>query len=77
MVSSGSYIVATDGIMHWLGNAPRTQPDWASNNPRAAAAEFLETHPDFELAVPVPRFNEGSVVTPVTYWPDAWLRRRN
>ena len=55
MVSRGSYIVATDGIMHWLGNAPRTQPDWASNNPHAAAAEFLETHSDFELAVPVPR----------------------
>jgi cephalosporin hydroxylase len=77
MVSRGSCIVATDGIMHWLGNAPRTQPDWAWNNPREAAAEFLKTHSDFELAVPLPRFNEGSVVKPVTYWPNAWLRRRS
>ena len=77
MVSSGSYIVATDGIMHWLSNAPRTQPDWTWNNPREAAVEFLESHPDFELAVPVPRFNEGNVVEPVTYWPNAWLRRRH
>jgi cephalosporin hydroxylase len=76
MVSRGSYIVATDGIMHWLGKAPRAQPDWGWNNPREAAAEFLKTHSDFELAVPAPRFNEGNVVEPVTYWPDAWLRRR-
>jgi cephalosporin hydroxylase len=76
MVSPGSYIVATDGIMHWLGNAPRTNPDWSWNNPRNAAAEFLAAHPEFELAVPLPPFNEGSVTEPVTYWPQAWLRRR-
>lgn len=76
LVSKGSYIVATDGIMHWLGNAPRTQADWSWNNPRQAAAEFLEKHPEFELASPKPQFNEGSVEEPVTYWPDAWLRRR-
>jgi cephalosporin hydroxylase len=76
LVSKDSYIVATDGIMHWLGNAPRTQADWSWNNPRQAAAEFLEKHPEFELASPKPAFNEGSVQEPVTYWPDAWLRRR-
>ena len=76
LVSKGSYIVATDGIMHWLGNAPRTKPDWAWNNPRDAAAEFLRDHPEFELAVPEPPFNEGTVSEPVTYWPNAWLRRR-
>jgi cephalosporin hydroxylase len=76
LVSPGSYIVATDGIMHWLGEAPRTRPDWSWNNPRAAALEFLSRHPEFELAVPEPPFNEGSVTEPVTYWPQAWLRRR-
>ena len=75
LVSKGSFIVASDGIMHWLGGAPRTQPDWAWNNPREAAAEFLQTHPEFELASVIPPFNEGSVTEPVTYWPDAWLRR--
>jgi cephalosporin hydroxylase len=76
MVSPGSYIIATDGIMHWLGNAPRTKPDWSWNNPREAAGEFLAAHPEFELAIPVPPFNEGAASEPVTYWPQAWLRRR-
>lgn len=76
LVTAGSYIVATDGIMHWLGNAPRTRPDWGWNNPRAAAIEFLASHHEFELATPRPPFNEGAVDQPVTYWPHAWLRRR-
>lgn len=76
LVSPGSYIVATDGIMHWLGNAPRTASDWAWNNPREAAREFLADHAEFELAVPAPPFNEGIDYEPVTYWPQAWLRRR-
>lgn len=76
LVSIGSYIVATDGIMQWLGDAPRTKPDWTWNNPREAAVAFLKAHPEFELAVPRPPFNEGAVVEPVTYWPNAWLRRR-
>ncbi len=75
IVSKGSYIIATDGIMHWLGNAPRTQPDWSWNNPRDAALDFLTEHPEFELSVPQPIFNEGSVTSPVTYWPGAWLKR--
>ncbi|MDT8428122.1 MAG: CmcI family methyltransferase [Pseudomonadales bacterium] len=76
MVSSGCYIVATDGIMHWLGNAQRTQADWTWNNPRDAAADYLQAHPEFEMATPVPPFNEGVVTEPVTYWPGAWLRKR-
>lgn len=76
LVSRNSYIVATDGIMHSLSDAPRSRPDWVWNNPRAAAVEFLKMHPEFELALPVPPFNESSVSEPVTYWPDAWLRRR-
>ena len=77
MVSPGCYIVATDGIMHWLGRAPRTESDWSWNNPRDAAVEFLAVHPEFELAPPVPPFNEGSIVSdPVSYWPGAWLWRK-
>jgi cephalosporin hydroxylase len=76
LVTPGGYLVATDGIMHWLGNAPRTNPDWTWNNPRDAALEFLDAHPEFELSPPVALFNEGSVTAPVTYWPSAWLRKK-
>ena len=76
LVSPGSYIVAADGIMADLRGAPRSSPDWEWNNPRSAAAEFLRTRRDFELATPPFAFNEGVVTEPVTYWPGGWLRRR-
>ncbi|QIK38249.1 hypothetical protein GWK36_09965 [Caldichromatium japonicum] len=65
--------------MERLGTAPRTQEDWAWNNPKAAAQDFLARHPEFELAVPLAVLNESGLsdpVSPVTYWPGAWLRRR-
>jgi len=76
LVTSGSYIVATDGIMGDLVNAPRSQPDWGWNNPRVAAEEFLGAHPEFEDAPPAFPFNEGTLNHRVTYWPGAWLRRK-
>lgn len=75
LVTPGSYIVATDGIMSWLGNAPRTQPDWSWNNPRDAAREFVASHPDFVFAEPPFAFNEGEIRERVTYWPDAFIKR--
>lgn len=75
LVTIGSYMVATDGIMSWLGTAPRTQPDWSWNNPREAAHEFLSRHPEFALEEPHRLFNEGNVLRRVTYWPDAFLKR--
>lgn len=75
LVSPGSYIVATDGIMHWLGNAPRTQPDWSWNNPKNAVEEFLAQHPEFDNTQPHFPFNEGNITDMVTYWPAAWLKR--
>jgi hypothetical protein len=56
--------------------APRTQPDWTWNNPKAAAAEFAEEHPEFELTEPPFPFNEGAIRERVTYWPGAFLRRK-
>jgi cephalosporin hydroxylase len=76
LVTPGSYMVAADGIMADLGGAPRSQPDWAWNNPKGAVADFLTTHRDFEAARPPFAFNEGVVVEPVTYWPDGWLKKR-
>jgi cephalosporin hydroxylase len=75
LVTQGSYIVATDGIMHWLGDAPRTNPDWFWNNPKNAAEEFVKTHPEFRSEAPDFLFNEGNIKEMVSYWPGAWLRR--
>jgi cephalosporin hydroxylase len=76
LVTAGSYIVATDGIMGQLVGAPRSQPDWEWNNPTNAAVEFAREHPEFDHATPAFEFNEGAINEPVTYWPGAWLRRR-
>jgi cephalosporin hydroxylase len=76
LVSKGSYIVAMDGIMELVAGGPRTTPDWSWNNPRQAALEFVATNPDFEIAEPTFLFNEGLVKDRVTYWPDAFVRRK-
>ncbi len=76
MVSPGSYIVASDGIMAQVAGGPRTHPDWDWNNPLSAMDIFLREAPDFEAAEPGFPFNEGAVTDRVTYWPRAYLRRR-
>jgi cephalosporin hydroxylase len=75
LVTRGSYIVATDGIMQDLAGAPRSQPDWDWNNPQQAARQFVARHKEFQIENPVPPFNEGLVIDPVTYWPSAYLKR--
>lgn len=75
LVSSGSYIVATDGIMKDLVGAPRSQLDWDWNNPCEAAKDFAEKYTEFKIVQPPMPFNEGSVSEYVTYWPGAWLYR--
>ncbi|MBX7221892.1 MAG: cephalosporin hydroxylase family protein [Blastocatellia bacterium] len=76
LVTPGSYIVATDGIMKDLAGAPRSKPDWAENNPYAAAQEFLQENPAFRYEQPVWPFNESNGLTDnMTYWPGSWLRR--
>ena len=75
IVTPGSYIVATDGIMRDLGNVPRGRPDWEGDNPAAAAIEFAARHPEFTLGQPAWPFNESNLTKNVTYWPNAWLRR--
>ena len=75
LVSSGSWIVATDGIMQSLVGAPRSQSDWHENNPCAAVEEFLGRHAEFILEEPPPEFNEGVTNQSITYWPNAWLKR--
>jgi cephalosporin hydroxylase len=75
MVTPGSYIVVADGIMEHVVGAPRSQPDWAWNNPKAAALEFVREDGRFVIEEPAFPFNEGVVRERVTYWPSAYVRR--
>ena len=75
MVSPGSYIVATDGIMSDLADVPRGQPGWITDNPTRAAAEFAARDTRFELKQPGWEFNESALAENITHWPGAWLRR--
>jgi cephalosporin hydroxylase len=75
LVSPGSYIIAMDGIMGDLAGAPRSRPDWAWNNPGQAATEFVARHPDFVIETPPFLFNEGDIRTPVSYWPNGYIKR--
>ena len=76
LVTPGSWIVATDGLMRELWDAPRGEPAWRIDNPAEAAREFAAAHPEFALEAPPWRFNESPLQRPITAWPDAWLRRR-
>lgn len=75
LVTVGSYIIATDGAMKDLYDVPRGSPEWAHDNPTAAAREFAAVHPEFELEQPAWTFRESQLEHNVTYWPDAWLLR--
>ena len=75
LVSPGSYIVATDGLMRTLSDVPRGKAEWTQDNPAEAAAEFARTHPEFILEQPTWIFNESELTQNVTHWPGAWLRR--
>lgn len=75
-VTQGSYIVATDGVMEDLMDVPGGHPSWNDDNPASAAREFAKAHPEFELALPKPPFDDTKVKFTPTYWPSAYLRRR-
>ena len=75
LVSPGSYIVATDGILRDLCDVPRGDEYWKEGNPNEAVADFLKEHPDFVLERPDWLFNESLLTEAVTHWPDAWLKR--
>jgi cephalosporin hydroxylase len=74
-IAIDSYIVACDGIMQDLVGAPRTSPEWRTDNPQSAVKDFLAERDDFVLEEPKFPFNEGDVTERVTYWPNAFLRR--
>ncbi|MFC3694293.1 cephalosporin hydroxylase family protein [Chenggangzhangella methanolivorans] len=75
LVSVGSYVVATDGIMEQVVGAPRSTPDWTWNNPKKAANDFVAENPDFVIEEPSWLFNESVLTNRITYWPDAFVKR--
>lgn len=75
LVSVGSYIVATDGVMKEFAGAPRSEPDWTWNNPQSAIFDFLQNNSNFVLEQPSFQFNEGHISERITYWPNAYLKR--
>jgi len=74
MVTPGSYIVATDGIMQDLYDVPRGKPEWIKDNPTEAALEFASRHSEFSIEQPKWPFNESQLDQNITHWPKAWLR---
>lgn len=75
LVSPGSYIVATDGVMYDLADVPRGVPGWTTDNPTFAARDFAAKHPEFVIEQPAWQFNESSLEHNITHWPGAWLKR--
>jgi cephalosporin hydroxylase len=75
LVTPGSYVIATDGIMAELAGLPNAPVHWAWDNPRQAALEFVQERTDYSLDDPLPLFSESAVTNPVTYWPSAYLRK--
>ncbi|HEX6040595.1 cephalosporin hydroxylase family protein [Longimicrobium sp.] len=75
LVTPGSYIVATDGVMRMVHDVPRGQPGWDTDNPAHAAEAWAGAHPEFVLEQPAWPFNESELRANVTHWPSAWLRR--
>lgn len=74
-VSVGSYFVSTDGVMKQLAGLPRTEPDWAENNPVTANEEFVAENAAFEIVEPAWPFNESTLDFRVTHWPKCYLKR--
>lgn len=75
LVTPGSYIVATDGIMFDLADVPRGTPGWTTDNPTFAARDFAAKHPEFMIEQPAWPFNESALDQNITHWPGAWLKR--
>jgi len=75
LVTPGSYILATDGIMRVVYDTPRGELGWAADNPAAAAEEFAAAHPEFAIEEPKWLFNESILTKSISAWPSAWLKR--
>ncbi|MEM6623977.1 MAG: CmcI family methyltransferase [Pseudomonadota bacterium] len=75
LVTKGSYIVSTDGVMRDVVGVPRAGENWATDNPANAAEDFAAKHPEFVIEQPEWPFNESTLSENVTHYPSAWLKR--
>jgi len=75
LVTPGSYIVATDGVMQWVHQSKRAKPDWVWDNPSTAAVDFVSKHKNFRIEQPEWPFNESQLRENITHWPSAWIKR--
>jgi cephalosporin hydroxylase len=75
LVTRDSYIVATDGCMKDVFDAPNGKAEWTWDNPSTAATTFAEQQPAFVLEEPGFRFNESELTERITYWPSAFIKR--
>jgi cephalosporin hydroxylase len=75
LVSVGSYIVATDGVMREVASTPRGQPSWVTDNPSQAALDFVAGDARFVIEQPPWPFNESALTDNITHWPQAWIKR--
>lgn len=75
LVPIGSYIVAMDGVMKYLADAPRGDPEWIDDNPISAAEDFVARHPEFVIEQPPWAFNESELRKNITHSPSGYLRR--
>ena len=75
LVTPGSCLVVTDGIMRDLADVPGGSAEWVDDNPASAALEFAALNPEFVLRQPSWLFHRGNLEQNITYWPDGWLWR--
>jgi cephalosporin hydroxylase len=74
-IEIGGRMVVADGIMRDLAGAPRSETDWAWNNPLEAARAFVAEDDRFVIDEPKWLFNEGLTRERVTYWPGCYVTR--
>jgi hypothetical protein len=55
--------------MKEMSDVPRGKPEWTSDNPIVAAAEFVATHSEFIVEQPPWVFNESDLSENITHWP--------
>ena len=75
LVTSGSYIVATDGVMLDVADVPRGKNEWKTDNPTHAARDFVAKYPGFIIEQPKWPFNESNLDQNITHWPGAWVKK--
>lgn len=75
LVSIGSYIVVTDGVMRQVADSERANPSWITDNPANAAEDFVKRDKRFIIEQPAWTFNESPLDQVITAWPSAYLKR--